>query len=179
MTVDLEQIQTNVLRSVDPSFSFYAFFRISDTQTFRSFLAAALAQGLTFAGTPTGFYSERQRLRSRSIEATAEPSPQSHSLHMNVGFTMSGLERLEVNQETCDSFPEPFREGMAVHGRYGQPCPRCGAKIQRIRYASNETNYCAVCQTGGKLLADRALSRLLGQDWPRTLEELEERRASR
>jgi formamidopyrimidine-DNA glycosylase len=74
------------------------------------------------------------------------------------------------------SFPEKvtaFREGMAVHGRYGRPCPRCGEKIQRIRYADNETNYCARCQTGGKLLADRSLSRLLGSDWPRTLEELE------
>ena len=73
-------------------------------------------------------------------------------------------------------FPEKvtaFREGMAVHGRYGQPCPRCGSKVQRIRYASNETNYCPTCQTGGKLLADRALSRLLREDWPRTLEELE------
>jgi len=66
-----------------------------------------------------------------------------------------------------------FREGMAVHGRYKQPCPRCNSKIQRIRYASNETNYCPACQTGGKLLADRALSRLLPEDWPRTLEELE------
>ncbi|HEY6944237.1 MAG TPA: DNA-formamidopyrimidine glycosylase family protein [Candidatus Acidoferrum sp.] len=66
-----------------------------------------------------------------------------------------------------------FREGMAVHGRYKQPCPRCGSKIQRIRYASNETNYCPTCQTGGKLLADRALSRLLREDWPRTLDELE------
>jgi formamidopyrimidine-DNA glycosylase len=73
-------------------------------------------------------------------------------------------------------FPEKvtaFRPEMAVHGKYGQPCPRCGAVIQRIRYASNETNYCPRCQTGGKLLADRALSRLLGKDWPRTLEELE------
>src|SRR5579872_1781930 len=73
-------------------------------------------------------------------------------------------------------FPEKvtaFREGMAVHGRYGKPCPVCGAKIQRIRYAANETNYCARCQTGGRLLADRALSRLLRDDWPRTLEELE------
>ena len=73
-------------------------------------------------------------------------------------------------------FPEKvtaFREGMAVHGRYGKPCPRCGAKVQRIRHAANETNYCARCQTGGKLLADRALSRLLREDWPRTLEELE------
>src|SRR5271170_4197953 len=73
-------------------------------------------------------------------------------------------------------FPEKvtaFREDMAVHGRYGKPCPRCGEKIQRIRYADNETNYCPRCQTGGKLLADRSLSRLLRADWPRTLEELE------
>lgn len=77
-----------------------------------------------------------------------------------------------------EKFPEKvtaFREGMAVHGRYGQPCLVCGTKIQRIRYASNETNYCPRCQTGGKLLADRALSRLLREDWPRSLEELEER----
>lgn len=81
-----------------------------------------------------------------------------------------------LRSEAGGGFPEgvtAFREGMAVHGRHGQPCPRCGAKIQRIRYAANETNYCAACQTGGKLLADRALSRLLGKDWPRTLEELE------
>lgn len=75
-----------------------------------------------------------------------------------------------------DSFPEKvtaFRPDMATHGKYGQPCPRCGNKIQRIRYGSNETNYCPTCQTGGKLLADRALSRLLKDDWPRTPEELE------
>ena len=81
--------------------------------------------------------------------------------------------------EAGDKFPEKvtaFHEQMAVHGRYGKPCPRCGAKVQRIRYASNETNYCAQCQTGGKLLADRSLSRLLREDWPRTLEELEELR---
>lgn len=85
----------------------------------------------------------------------------------------------KLRAEARGKFPEKvtaFREGMAVHGRYGQPCPRCGAKVQRIRYASNETNYCARCQTGGRLLADRALSRLLREDWPRTLEELEERR---
>ena len=82
-----------------------------------------------------------------------------------------------LRREAGNNFPErvtAFREGMAVHGRYGQPCPRCGSKVQRIRYAANETNYCAECQTGGKLLADRALSRLLGADWPRTLEELED-----
>ena len=78
--------------------------------------------------------------------------------------------------EANGSFPEKvtaFRKGMAVHGRYREPCPRCGEKIQRIRFADNETNYCAQCQTGGKLLADRSLSRLLRSDWPRTLEELE------
>ena len=78
--------------------------------------------------------------------------------------------------EASEKFPEKvtaFRKGMAVHGRYNQPCLRCGGKIRRIRYASNETNYCPNCQTGGKLLADRALSRLLGKDWPRTVEELE------
>jgi formamidopyrimidine-DNA glycosylase len=79
-------------------------------------------------------------------------------------------------KEADSDFPEKvtaFRPGMAVHGRFGQPCPRCGEKVQRIRYADNETNYCARCQTGGRLLADRSLSRLLGSDWPRTLEELE------
>ena len=86
----------------------------------------------------------------------------------------SWIERLR--REAGTAFPEnvtAFREGMAAHGRYGKPCPRCGEKIQRIRYADNETNYCPHCQTGGKLLADRALSRLLREDWPRTLEELE------
>jgi formamidopyrimidine-DNA glycosylase len=78
--------------------------------------------------------------------------------------------------EAKDGFPEKvtaFRKDMAVHGRFGQPCPRCGEPIQRIRYADNETNYCARCQTEGKVLADRSLSRLLGADWPRTLDELE------
>ena len=81
-----------------------------------------------------------------------------------------------LNLESNSDFPEKvtaFRKDMAVHGRFGQPCPRCGQPVQRIRYADNETNYCAVCQTGGKILADRSLSRLLGKDWPRTLDELE------
>jgi formamidopyrimidine-DNA glycosylase len=86
-----------------------------------------------------------------------------------------------LRSETAGGFPEKvtaFREGMAVHGRYKQPCPRCGTKIQRIRYAANETNYCPNCQTGGRLLADRSLSRLLREDWPRTPEELELRTKS-
>ena len=82
--------------------------------------------------------------------------------------------------EAGDTFPSKvtaFREGMAAHGRFGQPCPVCATPIQRIRYATNEANYCPTCQTGGRLLADRALSRLLKDDWPRTLEELEQRKA--
>jgi formamidopyrimidine-DNA glycosylase len=85
------------------------------------------------------------------------------------------IERLRL--ETGDGFPNKvtaFREGMTVHGRFGEPCPDCGSPIQRIRYVSSETNYCPECQTDGKVLADRALSRLLGRDWPRSLEELEQ-----
>ena len=87
------------------------------------------------------------------------------------------IDRLQ--QETGETFPEKvtaFRDGMAVHGRYGQPCPVCGSPVQRIVYAANEANYCATCQTGGRLLADRSLSRLLREDWPRTLEELERKK---
>jgi formamidopyrimidine-DNA glycosylase len=85
-------------------------------------------------------------------------------------------------REARERFPEKvtaFREEMSVHGRYGKPCPRCGTPVQRIVYAANEANYCPSCQTGGRLLADRALSRLLKEDWPRTLEELEQRRSEK
>lgn len=84
-----------------------------------------------------------------------------------------------LRKEAAGTFPEKvtaFREGMAAHGRYGKPCPKCGTAIQRIRYAENETNYCPRCQTGGKLLADRSLSRLLKDDWPKTIDALENRR---
>lgn len=90
------------------------------------------------------------------------------------------LERLRAGYK--DAFPEKvtaFRPEMAVHGKYGKPCPRCGTKVQRIRYADNEANYCPECQTGGKLLADRGLSRLLGKDWPKSLDELEAMKADR
>ena len=92
------------------------------------------------------------------------------------------VDRAPARARPASGFPEKvtaFRPEMAVHGRFGQPCPVCGAPVQRIVYADNETNYCARCQTGGRLLADRALSRLLKEDWPRTLEELEERRPAR
>ncbi len=106
-----------------------------------------------------------QRLRPEDIETLFEAVRDS---------LKEWMDRLRT--ESRGTFPEKvtaFREGMAVHGRYGEPCPRCGSKVQRIRYASNETNYCAKCQTGGKLLADRGLSRLLRQDWPRNLDEME------
>jgi formamidopyrimidine-DNA glycosylase len=99
-------------------------------------------------------------------------------LHQAVKDTLEDWTN-RLRTEAGGKFPEKvtaFREGMATHGRYGEPCPVCGAKIQRIRYADRETNYCAKCQTGGKLLADRGLSRLLKEDWPRTLEEMEERK---
>jgi formamidopyrimidine-DNA glycosylase len=99
-------------------------------------------------------------------------------LHVAASQTLqTWIERLRA--ETAGRFPEKvtaFRPEMAVHGRYGQPCPDCGSPVQRLVYAENEANYCPTCQTGGRLLADRALSRLLKTDWPRTLEELEERR---
>jgi formamidopyrimidine-DNA glycosylase len=99
-------------------------------------------------------------------------------LHEAILGTLSEwTERLR--QQVGDGFPEKvtaFRPEMAVHGRYGEPCPTCGAPVQRIVYASNETNYCATCQTGGRLLADRALSQLLKKDWPRSIEELEARK---
>jgi formamidopyrimidine-DNA glycosylase len=100
-------------------------------------------------------------------------------LHRAVIDTLN-LWTARLRDDARRQFPEKvtaFREGMAVHGRYGQPCPICGAKVQRIRYDSNETNYCPNCQTGGKLLADRSLSRLLKKDWPRTPEALEDLKA--
>jgi formamidopyrimidine-DNA glycosylase len=99
-------------------------------------------------------------------------------LHLAVRETLE-IWTEKLRRETGADFPEKvtaFRPGMAVHGRYKQPCPTCGSPIQRIIYADNETNYCPSCQTGGKLLADRSLSRLLKADWPRNLEELEERK---
>ena len=102
-------------------------------------------------------------------------------LHEAVIGTLSAWTERLID-ECGDRFPEKvtaFREGMAVHGRYGQPCPRCGAAVQRISYAENECNYCATCQTGGRLLADRGLSRLLKEDWPRSLEALENMKAQR
>ncbi len=110
-------------------------------------------------------FTQTQKLTAEEVERLFEAVKSSLSLW---------VERLR--SEYGDKFPEKvtaFRPDMATHGKYKEPCPRCGSKIQRIRYASNETNYCPTCQTGGRLLADRALSQLLKKDWPRSPEELE------
>jgi len=143
-------------------------------------LKRALTDPRTFSGIGNAYSDEilhRAQLSPILLtqRMTAEELAQ---LHAAVRDTLLDWTN-RLRQESAGKFPEKvtaFREGMAVHGRYGQPCPRCGAKVQRIRYASNETNYCARCQTAGKLLADRGLSRLLREDWPRTLEELEDRK---
>ena len=117
----------------------------------------------------------RARLSPVALTQKLPPAAIERLYQATQGVLREWIDRLR--REAGSGFPEKvtaFREDMAMHGRYGQPCPDCGAKVQRIRYADNETNYCARCQNGGKLLADRGLSRLLGADWPRTLAELEE-----
>jgi len=134
-----------------------------------------LTQKLTAEEIERLFNSTRDTL-IKWIEVLRADVTQGSSRARGSSPTVRGAVRVRSPTVREGSFPEKvtaFRAGMAVHGRYQQPCPRCGHKIQRIRYASNETNYCPNCQTGGKLLADRALSRLLRSDWPRSVEELE------
>jgi formamidopyrimidine-DNA glycosylase len=156
----------------------------SDLDKFASALTAsnhtlkrALTDPRTFSGIGNA-YSDEILFEARLSPVTLTQKLTAEEIRRLFDATRATLARWvdELRSETGDKFPEKvtaFREDMAVHGRYKQPCVRCGAKIQRIRYASNETNYCAHCQTGGKLLADRGLSRLLRTDWPKTLEELE------
>lgn len=145
-------------------------------------LKRALTDPRLFSGIGNAYSDEilhRAELSPILLTQKMKPEQIDHLLLATRATLVEWTDRLRA--QSADKFPEnvtAFREEMAVHGRYGLPCPRCGTKVQRIRYASNETNYCAVCQTGGKLLADRALSRLLREDWPRTLEELEEMRKS-
>ena len=169
------------LRSIDPG-GIDVF--CSDLNAFRAALTAenrTLKRALTDPRILSGIgnaYSDEilhaAQLSPIALTHKLQPDQWDRLFHATRQTLQHWIDRL--NAEAIESFPEKvtaFREGMAVHGRYGQHCPRCGDKIQRIRYADNETNYCARCQTGGKLLADRALSRLLGSDWPRTLDELE------
>jgi formamidopyrimidine-DNA glycosylase len=169
------------LKSVDPGgidiFS-------SDLNSFRAALTAenrTLKRALTDPRLLSGIgnaYSDEILHGAQLSPITLTHKLEPHEWERLYAATLNTLElwigRLRAEAQT--GFPEKvtaFRKDMAVHGRYEQPCPRCGDKILRIRYADNETNYCARCQTGGKVLADRSLSRLLGSDWPRTLDELE------
>src|SRR5471032_58820 len=140
-------------------------------------LKRALTDPHLFSGIGNAYSDEilhRARLSPVALTQRLKPDEIERLFRATREVLAEWVNRLRT--EAVNAFPEKvtaFREGMAVHGRYGQPCPRCGSKVQRIRYAANETNYCAPCQTGGKLLADRALSRLLREDWPRSLEEME------
>ena len=140
-------------------------------------LKRALTDPRSFSGIGNAYSDEilhRARLSPVALTQKLNAEEIERLYHATRQTLGDWVERLR--DETGEGFPEKvtaFREEMAVHGRYGKPCPDCGTPVQRIRYASNETNYCARCQTGGKLLADRALSRLLKTDWPRSLDELD------
>jgi formamidopyrimidine-DNA glycosylase len=171
----------NELRSLDPGgIDIFA----SDLKSFREALTAenrTLKRALTDPRIVSGIgnaYSDEilHAAQLSPITLTRKLAPEEWGrLFAATRDTLNlWINRLRAEAEA--GFPEKvtaFRKDMAVHGRYGEPCPRCGEKIQRIRYADNETNYCARCQTGGRVLADRSLSRLLRSDWPRTLDELE------
>jgi formamidopyrimidine-DNA glycosylase len=145
-------------------------------------LKRALTDPHIFSGIGNAYSDEiLWRARLSPVRMTQAATPEEvAALHEATRATLRDwVERL--TRETGDDFPEEvtaFRKEMAVHGRYKEPCPACGAPVQRIAYAQNEANYCARCQTGGRLLADRALSRLMRGDWPKTLEELERRKAA-
>jgi formamidopyrimidine-DNA glycosylase len=140
-------------------------------------LKRALTDPRLFSGTGNAYSDEilhRARLSPLAHTTRLAADEIERLYHATRSTLLDWIDRLRA--EAGDEFPETvtaFREGMAVHGRYRLPCPVCGSPVQRIRYAANETNYCARCQTGGRLLADRALSRLLKQDWPRSIDEIE------
>ncbi len=142
-------------------------------------LKRALTDPRLFSGIGNAYSDEilhRARLSPLRLTGRLPEEDAARLYHATRSVLLEWTERLRL--ETGQEFPQKvtaFRDGMAVHGRFRQPCPDCGTPIQRIRYADNETNYCPLCQTEGRLLADRGLSRLLREDWPRSLEELEDR----
>jgi formamidopyrimidine-DNA glycosylase len=148
------------------------------TRTFHT-LKRALTDPHLFGGIGNAYSDEilfRARLSPVALTRRLTPQEIKGLYHAAQDTLLEWIDRLR--REMGDGFPEKvtaFRKDMAVHGRYRQPCPACGSPVQRIRYAANESNYCARCQTGGRLLADRALSRLLKRDWPRTIDDLEKR----
>lgn len=169
------------LRAIDPGgVEIFA----TDLEGFRAALSAenrtlkrALTDPRVISGVGNAYSDEILHAAQLSpITHTHKLQPEEWQRLFEVTRSTMTLWMVRLQKDAAQSFPEKvtaFRPDMAVHGRFDQPCPRCGEKIQRIRYADNETNYCARCQTGGKVLADRSLSHLLGSDWPRTLDELE------
>ena len=174
-TEDLSQHDPGGLEPLDSSLAeFAAVLRRENHTVKRSLTDPHLLSGIGNA------YSDEilHAARMSPMKQTAQLSDAEIERLYDATLTTLTRWQQRLLDETGDRFPEKvtaFREGMAVHGRYGKPCPVCGSPVQRIRYAANEANYCPTCQTGGKLLADRSLSRLLKDDWPRSLEELEKR----
>jgi len=175
----LEELDPGGLEVLDSTFAAFAAVLRGSNHT----LKRSLTDPRLFSGIGNSYSDEiLHRARLSPVLLTQKLSDeQVEALHQSVKTSLAEwIERLRA--EVGEGFPEgvtAFRPEMAVHGRFGLPCPVCGAKVQRIRYADNETNYCPTCQTGGKLLADRALSLLLKKDWPKTPEELEEMRGKR
>jgi formamidopyrimidine-DNA glycosylase len=169
----LQQFERGGLEVLEADLTAFADRLTSENHT----LKRALTDPRLFSGIGNAYSDEiLHRARLSPLTLTSRLSQDEISiLYRATRETLTDwIERL--SRETGDAFPDKvtaFREGMAVHGRFGLPCPTCNAPVQRIRYADNETNYCARCQTGGRLLADRAMSRLLKQDWPRSIDEVE------
>jgi formamidopyrimidine-DNA glycosylase len=169
----LQQFERGGLEVLDADLPAFAERLTSENHT----LKRALTDPRLFSGIGNA-YSDEILHRARLSPLTLTSRLDEDAIATLYDATRTTLQKWidRLGRESGDRFPEKvtaFREGMAVHGRFGKPCPDCGTPVQRIRYADNETNYCARCQTGGRLLADRAMSRLLKQDWPRSIDEVE------
>ena len=169
----LEQFERGGLEPLDADLASFTERLIRENHT----LKRSLTDPRLFSGIGNAYSDEiLHRARLSPLALTSRLGEEEISRLFETTRTVLQEWTARLRAEVGDDFPEKvtaFREGMAVHGRFGLPCPVCGTPVQRIRYAANETNYCARCQTGGRLLADRALSRILKQDWPRSIDEIE------